>query len=109
MIATNHPTAELALPALDVRALARRAAVPGLLALAAVGALLLAQSHVHALGDGARRVLGVNPGWAAAAIVLECASLAGYVALLSFVAGRAAPPVGVRESGPITLAGAAAT
>jgi uncharacterized membrane protein YbhN (UPF0104 family) len=41
--------------------------------------------------------------------VFECASLAGYVGLLSLVAGRATPRVGVRESAQITLAGAAAT
>jgi uncharacterized membrane protein YbhN (UPF0104 family) len=41
--------------------------------------------------------------------VFECVSLAGYVGLLSLVAGRAAPRVGVRESAQITFAGAAAT
>jgi uncharacterized membrane protein YbhN (UPF0104 family) len=110
VIAANHTTtAELQLPALDLRALARRAAVPALAACAALAAVLLAQSHVHALADGVRRVLGVSPAWAAAAIVLEGASLAGYVALLSLVAGRAAPRIGTRESAQITLAGAAAT
>jgi uncharacterized membrane protein YbhN (UPF0104 family) len=44
-----------------------------------------------------------------AAVAFECLSLAGYVWLLSLVAGRAAPHVGVRESAQITLAGAAAT
>jgi putative heme transporter len=109
MIAANHTTAELQLPALQMRALARRASVPALAGAAAIAAALLAQSHVHALADGVRRVLGVSPAWAAAAVALECASLAGYVALLSLVAGRAAPRVGVRESAQITLAGAAAT
>src|SRR5262249_6767459 len=74
-----------------------------------VGALLLAQSRVHAVSDAINRGLGVSPGWAAVAVVFECASLASYVALLSLVAGRAAPRVGVRESAQITLAGAAAT
>jgi uncharacterized membrane protein YbhN (UPF0104 family) len=54
-------------------------------------------------------VLSVNPAWAAVAVVLECASLAGYVGLLSLVAGRAAPRVGLQESAQITFAGAAAT
>jgi uncharacterized membrane protein YbhN (UPF0104 family) len=108
-VAANPAVTELALPALDIRALARRAAIPALLAVAAVAALLLAQSRVHALADGVRRVFDVNPGWAVVALVLECVSLAGYVGLLSLVAGRAAPRVGMRESAQITFAGAAAT
>ena len=51
----------------------------------------------------------MSPGWAAAGGVFEFVSLAGYVGLLSLVAGRAAPRVGARESAQITLAGAAAT
>jgi uncharacterized membrane protein YbhN (UPF0104 family) len=39
----------------------------------------------------------------------ECLSLAGYVVLLSLVAGRVTSRVGGRESAQITLAGAAAT
>jgi uncharacterized membrane protein YbhN (UPF0104 family) len=109
MLSANHTAVDVALPPLDVRALARRAAVPAALALAALGAVLLAQSHVHAVSDAINRGLGVSPGWAAVAVVFECASLAGYVGLLSLVAGRATPRVGVRESAQITLAGAAAT
>jgi uncharacterized membrane protein YbhN (UPF0104 family) len=114
MLASEHTISEIALPtldvrALDVRALARRAALPALLAGAAVVAVLLAGGRVQAFADALRRGLGVNPGWAAAAAVFECISLAGYVALLSLVAGRATPRVGARESAQITLAGAAAT
>jgi uncharacterized membrane protein YbhN (UPF0104 family) len=109
MLAPNHTALDLAPPPLDVRALARRAAVPAALALAALGALLLAQNRVHAVSDAINRGLGVSPGWTAVAVVFECASLAGYVGLLSLVAGRADPRVGVRESAQITLAGAAAT
>jgi uncharacterized membrane protein YbhN (UPF0104 family) len=109
MLAPNHTAVDLALPPLDLRALARRAALPGVLALAAVGALFFAQGRLHAVSDAINRGLGVSPGWAAVAAVFECASLAGYVGLLSLVAGRAAPRVGVRESAQITLAGAAAT
>ena len=103
------PGAALSLPELDVRALARRAALPALVAGAAAVALFLFSSHIHALTAEMRRVLDVSPGWAALALLLESASLAGYVALLSLVAGRAAPRVGVREGAQITLAGAAAT
>jgi uncharacterized membrane protein YbhN (UPF0104 family) len=109
MTTPNLAAVDVALPPLDVRALARRAAVPAALAIVALGAVLLAQSHLHALSAGVQRGLGVSPGWAALAVVFEVASLAGYVGLLSLVAGRAAPRVGVRESAQITLAGAAAT
>lgn len=108
-VAANHSAVELALPTIDVRALAGRAAVPASLALVAVVAVLFASSHVQAVADELQRVLNVNPAWAAVAVALECASLAGYVGLLSLVAGRAAPRVGIQESAQITLAGAAAT
>src|SRR2546421_1715562 len=108
-IAANPSAVELSLPTFDVRAIAGRAAVPALLAIVAVGAVLFASSHVQAVADELGRVLSVNPAWAAVAVVLECASLAGYVGLLSLVAGRAAPRVGLQESAQITFAGAAAT
>jgi uncharacterized membrane protein YbhN (UPF0104 family) len=41
--------------------------------------------------------------------VFECLSIAGYVALLALVAGRASSRIRFRESAQITLAGAAAT
>ena len=109
MFASESSAADFALPALQLRALARRAAVPALLTIAAVAGVLLLQSHVHVLADCIRRVLHANPGWALVALVLECLSLAGYVALLWLVAGRAAPTVRARESAQITFAGAAAT
>src|SRR5436190_3266089 len=107
---TSDPRAlDFALSGLDVRALARRAAFPAALTIAAVTAVVLLQSHVHVLADSIRRVLDLDPSWALAALVLECLSLAGYVALLWLVAGRAAPTIGARESAQITFAGAAAT
>jgi uncharacterized membrane protein YbhN (UPF0104 family) len=109
MLAPDPAISEFALPALDVRALARRSVLPALLACAAVAAVLLAGGRLHALGDGLRRALGISPGWAAAGAAFECISLAGYVGLLSLVAGRATQRVGARESAQITLAGAAAT
>jgi len=74
-----------------------------------VSAALLAQGRVHTVSDAINRGLDISPGWAAVAVVFECASIAGYVGLLSLVAGRAAPRVGVRENTQITLVGAAAT
>jgi uncharacterized membrane protein YbhN (UPF0104 family) len=109
MLASDHTISEFALPAPDVRAIARRVAIPALLAAAVVAAVLLAGGRVHAFADAMRRGLGVSPAWAAVGAVFECVSLAGYVGLLSLVAGRATPRVGTRESAQITLSGAAAT
>jgi uncharacterized membrane protein YbhN (UPF0104 family) len=109
MLATDQTVPELALPALDVRALARRAAFPSLLAATAVAFVVLAGGRLHLFADALRRGLDANPGWAAVGVIFECISMAGYVGLLSLVAGRATPRVGTRESAQITLAGAAAT
>ena len=109
VLASNPAAAEAPLPAIDVRALSKRLAVPAALAVLAAAAVLLGGGRVHAFVEGIRRGLGVSPGWAALGVVLEVVSLAGYVALLSLVAGRATGRIGVRESAQITLAGAAAT
>ena len=109
MLAPHHTSSEFALPALDVRALARRVALPALLAGAAVAALLLAGGTGHAVADALRRGLAADPGWAALGIAFEFISIAGYVGLLSLVAGRATPRIGIRQSAEITFAGAAAT
>jgi uncharacterized membrane protein YbhN (UPF0104 family) len=109
MLASDHTISEFALQTPDVRAIARRVAPAALLAAAAVAAVLFAGGRVHAFGEATRRGLGVSPAWAAVGAVFECISLAGYVGLLSLVAGRVTPRVGARESAQITLAGAAAT
>lgn len=109
MLASEQTIPEITLPALDVRALLRRAALPALLASAALATVLLAGGHVHAIATVLHRGFGQAPGWVAISIVLEGASLAAYVWLLSLVAGRATPRIGARESAQITLAGAAAT
>jgi putative heme transporter len=109
VLAPEPAISEFTLPALDVRALARRAAIPALLAAAAVALALLAGGRFEAFAEALRRGLDANPAWAGAGVVFECISLAGYVALLSLVTGRATPRVGPRESAQVTLAGAAAT
>ncbi|MDQ6807266.1 MAG: flippase-like domain-containing protein [Actinomycetota bacterium] len=109
MIASDHSSAHLPLPALELRSLARRAAAPALVAAAAVAVVVLAGGRVRAFTDAIQRGLGVSPGWAAVGTGFEFVSLAGYVALLSLVVGRATPRVGSRESAQITLAGIAAT
>jgi uncharacterized membrane protein YbhN (UPF0104 family) len=109
MLAPNESVRELALPAVDVRALLRRVALAAVLAAGTLAVVLLAGGRMHALADAIHRGLSANPAWAAVGGGFEFVSLAGYVGLLSLVAGRAAPRVGPRESAQITLAGAAAT
>jgi uncharacterized membrane protein YbhN (UPF0104 family) len=106
--ATDRALSELSLRSVDVRGLARRLAVPALL-LAGVVFALLAGGHAHTFVSGVERGLRVTPAWAALGVLLECVSLAAYVALLALVAGRATRRVGWRESAQITFAGAAAT
>jgi putative heme transporter len=109
VLASNPAVVEAPLPPIDARALSKRLAVPAALVALAVAVVLLGGGRVHAFVEGIRRGLGVSPGWAALGVALEVLSLAGYVALLSLVAGRATGRIGVRESAQITLAGAAAT
>ena len=109
VLASDHTAPELVLPTADVRALARRAAGPTMLGGVAVGAMLLLGGRAHGFIDGLRHALGVRPTWAALGACFECISLAGYVGLLSLVAGRATKRIGARQSAQITLAGAAAT
>src|SRR5947209_3363982 len=108
MLAGNA-LSETALPALDVRAAARRLAVPAVVVGVAVVCVFLAGGGVHTLLERLRRALAISPTWVVAAAGLEAMSLTGYVALLSLVAGRATPRIGIRASASITLAGAAAT
>jgi uncharacterized membrane protein YbhN (UPF0104 family) len=109
MIAPDQTIAEFSLPPLDVRALARRAAVPALLAATALAVMVLAGGRISAVAEAVRRLVDVSPAWALTGVAFEGLSLAGYVALLSLVTRRATPRIGVRESAQITLAGAAAT
>jgi uncharacterized membrane protein YbhN (UPF0104 family) len=99
----------VSLPTIDLRATARRLVVPAAIAVVAVAAMFVLGGHVRAFADALVRGLDVSPVWAVAAVLFEAASLAGYVLLLSLVAGRATPRVGTRESAEITLAGAAVT
>jgi uncharacterized membrane protein YbhN (UPF0104 family) len=109
MLASDQAVSELALPAPDLRGLVRRGAIPAVLAVAAVGVVLLGGGPLHAFVDALRRGLDASPTWALVGVVFEVFSLTGYVALMSLVAGRATPRIGARESAQITLAGAAAT
>ena len=109
MLTSEITISEPALPALNVRGVARRLAVPALLAAVAVAGLTILGGRIHVFADALQRGLSVRPGWVVVGVAFECISLAGYVALLSLVAGRATERIGIRESAQITFAGAAAT
>jgi putative heme transporter len=104
-----EPSADFALPSLDLRELGRRAAVPAAVLAAGATALVLAGGPVHTFAHAVRRAVDADPRWVAAAAVFELLSFAGYFALLWFVAGRATQRMGLRESVEVTLGGAAAT
>src|SRR3954447_4727786 len=109
MPASANTPPDFAIPALDVRALARRAAVPALLAAVATAAIVIAGGPLQAFADAIGRALDADPRWVAAGAAFELASFAGYVSLLWLVGSRATPRLGFRASGYVTLGGAAAT
>ena len=109
MLAPEQTISEIALPTLDVRVLLRRVGLPTLLACTLVATAFVAGGRIHAVAAVLHRGFAEAPGWVAGGVVLESASLAAYMCLLSLVAGRATPRIGARESAQITLAGAAAT
>jgi uncharacterized membrane protein YbhN (UPF0104 family) len=100
---------DFTLPSLDVRLIARRAALPAAVAAVAVGALVVAGGPLETFAHALRRAVDADPRWVAAAAGFELLSFAGYVALLWLVAGRATSRMGIRESVEVTLGGAAAT
>ncbi len=109
MLAPEQTVQDFALPTIDLRALARRAAVPALLGAVAIATVVLLGGRIHVVAAALKRAVSVEPGWAIAAIAFESISIAAYAGLLSLVAGRAASRIRIRESMQITLAGAAAT
>jgi uncharacterized membrane protein YbhN (UPF0104 family) len=107
MPTTTQPTS--ALPAIDPRALARRAALPAALAALAAAAIVVAGGPLQAFVDALGRALDADPRWVVAAAALELLSFGGYIALLWLVGSRASPRMGARESAHVTLGGTAAT
>ena len=106
----HHDTApEFSLPSLDLRLVARRAALPLALAVAVVAVLLLAGGRLGVFADAFDRVMSADPSWVAVAAVAELLSFGGYIALFWLVGHRATPRLGLRASAEITFAGAAAT
>src|SRR4051794_21881517 len=101
------PASDFALPALDVRALARRAAVPGALAAVAATAVVIAGGPLHAFADALGRALDADPRWVAGAAAFELLSFVGYVALLWLVGSRPTPPPGLPPRGHLPPRGPA--
>jgi putative heme transporter len=105
----QHEQSRLGLPALDLRALARRAALPAALAVVATIALVVAGGPLQTFADALGRALDADPLWVGAAVAFEVLSFVGYVALLWLVGRRTTRRLGLRESAEVTLGGAAAT
>ena len=105
----KSPALDSAIPSLDIRALARRAALPAALAAVAAAVVILAGGPLQAFADALGRVADADPRWLAAGAAFELLSFGGYIALLWLVGGRATPRLGFRASAEVTLGGAAAT
>jgi uncharacterized membrane protein YbhN (UPF0104 family) len=108
-ILVSMPAEDLTLPSLDLRALARRAAVPAAIAAALVAAVLVLGGPLETFADAIRRAVEADPAWVFGAAVFELLSFAGYIATLWLVGSRASKRLGLRETTQITLGGAAAT
>src|SRR3954454_13437776 len=91
MPAAAAPASDLVLPPLDVRALARRAAMPVALALVVAAAVIVAGGPLRTFADALGRALQADPRWVGAGAAFELVSFAGYVALLWLVSARATP------------------
>jgi uncharacterized membrane protein YbhN (UPF0104 family) len=100
---------ESVIPTFDVRALARRAAIPAALAAFVVAVLLVAGGPIHAFADALRRAVDADPRWVVGAAILELGSFAGYIALLWLIGTRTTDRLGLSETVQVTLGGAAAT
>jgi len=105
----SEPDTDILVPAFDVRALARRAAVPAAAAAVAAAAIVIAGGPLHAFAHALRRALDADPRWVIGGAVFELLSFAGYVALFWMIGSRATTRLGLNESTQVTLGGAAAT
>jgi putative heme transporter len=105
----SEPDTDILVPSFDVRALARRAAIPAALAVAVAGALVVAGGPLHAFAHALRRAIDADPRWVIGGAIFELLSFAGYVALFWMVGSRATKRLRLGESTQVTLGGAAAT
>jgi putative heme transporter len=103
------PAEDLTLGTIDLRALARRAALPAAAAATLVIAIVVLGGPLQAFADALGRAVDADPVWVGGAAAFELLSFGGYVMLLWLVGRRASARLGLRESAQITLGGAAAT
>jgi uncharacterized membrane protein YbhN (UPF0104 family) len=103
------PAQDLTLGTPDLRALARRAALPAAAAVALVIAIVVLGGPLQAFADALKRAVDADPRWVVSAAGFELLSFGGYIALLWLVGRRASHRLGLRETTQITLGGAAAT
>jgi uncharacterized membrane protein YbhN (UPF0104 family) len=103
------PAEDITLGTPDLRALARRAALPAAAAVALVVAIVVLGGPLRAFADALKRALDADPRWVIGAAGFELLSFGGYIALLWLVGRRASDRLGLRETTQITLGGAAAT
>src|SRR4051812_35665867 len=93
-------TPDFVLPALDVRALARRAAIPAGLAAVATAAVVVAGGPLRAFGDALGRALDADPRWVVAGGALRPPSFVRLHGEPSLVGGPATPPPRLRAGPP---------
>jgi putative heme transporter len=87
----------------------RRAAIGVLGVLLAVGAVFFLLPHLVGLGPTLERLRGGHVGWLALGVAFEACSLLSQVVLFRGIFAKPGNRIGWRNSGQITLAGAAAT
>jgi hypothetical protein len=100
--ASDRTVVDFALPALDVRARAKGAVVPALLAALVVTAILLVGGPGRVFADAVGRALGADPASLSLGLRVSWISLAGYIGPLRLIAGHAVPRVGWRGSALIS-------
>jgi uncharacterized membrane protein YbhN (UPF0104 family) len=103
------PAEDLTLGTPDLRALARRAAVPAAAAAALIIAVVVLGGPLQAFADALGRAVDADPVWVVGAAAFELLSFGGYVLLLWLVGRRASARLDLRATTQITLGGAAAT
>jgi putative heme transporter len=100
---------DFSLPSLDVRLVARRAALPLALAAAAAAVVLVAGGPMQVFADALSRAVEADPRWIAVGVAAELLSFGGYIMLFWLVGRRDTPRLDLRAGAEITLGGAAAT
>jgi uncharacterized membrane protein YbhN (UPF0104 family) len=94
------PTEDLTLGTPDLRALARRAALPAAAIVALVVAIVVLGGPLRAFADALKRALDADPRWVIGAAGFELLSFGGYIALLWLVGRKASARLGLPGCSP---------